>query len=344
MRTERGFVLVLCLLMLLMVTLLGVAGIQTGTFGTMIAGNGLDGHKAFWIAESGLQDSKEKLNQAAGVPEFLNMTSYLNSNIAYGGGVYKVTAVVDPSFTNRVLVTSTATIEGRGKRVVQATFIKLNAQPKSWSAIAANGSVDTIGNFAADGRDHDEDGITALSGTGSYGVSTKQTLNLGGSSSIGGFDIAPPNKGFDPSVVQQNASWPAMTSPDNALGLPEGTLKAMAQANGTYYTNVNMVPAGPISGVTFVEGDFATADGEGVLVVTGTLGNFHGNFKGIIIANCVNKANGNSQIVGTMITLTTASADVLNGTCDVLFSRARIKNTLKQVAGVKIVAWKEIKN
>jgi hypothetical protein len=126
MKKERGFVLVLCLLMLLVVTLLGTAVIQTGTFGTMIAGNGLVGQKAFWIAESGLQDSKERLNQASGVSEFLNMTSYLNHSISFGEGSYKVVAVADPSYSNRVLVTSVGSIEGRGTKKVACTLVKFS--------------------------------------------------------------------------------------------------------------------------------------------------------------------------------------------------------------------------
>jgi hypothetical protein len=74
------------------------------------------------------------------------------------------------------------------------------------------------------------------------------------------------------------------------------------------------------------------------------LGTFHGNFKGIIIANCVDKAKGNSLIVGTLLTLTTASADVLNGSVDLLFSKVRIKKSLNLASGVKFVAWREIRN
>ena len=349
MRNEKGSILVLCMMLLVVVTLLAVAGIQTGSFGTMIAGNGLEGQKAFWIAEAGLQDAKDKLNNAADIEAFKTLIGP-SIQVVFGEGTYKITTSIDTfDLINRIKVISVGSTS-RASRTAEVTMIKMKANPKTWAALAANGSVNTIGNFTADGRDWDENGMVPLSnGEGSFGIATRNTLNLGGSSSVGGtvagIDYAPPDKGLgNPGVVSENPNQPLMTSPDNALGLPEGTLKNMAQSNGTYYENGNLVPSGPISGVTYVEGNFATADGEGVLVVTGTLGNFHGNFKGIIIANCVDKANGNSQIVGTLLTMTTAAADVLNGTADILFSKARIKRSLDSVSGVKLIAWREVKN
>jgi len=61
MKNEKGFVLVICLMLFLVVTLLATATIQTGVFGNMIAGNGLESQKAFWIAESGIEDARAKL-------------------------------------------------------------------------------------------------------------------------------------------------------------------------------------------------------------------------------------------------------------------------------------------
>ena len=80
---EKGYVLVLCLLMLLVVTLLGIAGMQTATFGTIISGYGLEAQKAFWIAEAGLQDAKDKLDQASSVETFRNIKE-LSSPVSYG--------------------------------------------------------------------------------------------------------------------------------------------------------------------------------------------------------------------------------------------------------------------
>jgi hypothetical protein len=78
MRNEKGSVLALCMVLLVVVTLLAVAGMQTGAFGNRIAGNNLEGQKAFWIAEAGLQDAKDKLNDAASVEAFRNLTGLSN--------------------------------------------------------------------------------------------------------------------------------------------------------------------------------------------------------------------------------------------------------------------------
>ena len=121
---EKGFIIALCLLMLLVVTLLAIAGMQTATFGTMISGNGLEGQKAFWIAESGLQDAKDKLDQASSVEAFRNLTG-LSSPVSYGGGTYAIATAPDPyDSTRRIVVTSVGSRPG-AKKTVEATLMKL---------------------------------------------------------------------------------------------------------------------------------------------------------------------------------------------------------------------------
>ena len=120
---EKGFILVLCLLMLLVVTLLGIAGMRAVTFGTIISGYGLEAQKAFWIAESGLQDAKDKLDQASSVEAFRNIKE-LSSPVSYGGGSYTITTVTDPyDSTRRVVVTSVG-FRPEAKKIVEATLMK----------------------------------------------------------------------------------------------------------------------------------------------------------------------------------------------------------------------------
>jgi len=122
---EKGFVMVLCLLMLMVVTLLGIAGMQTATFGTMISGNNLEGQKAFWIAESGLQDAKNRLDQAYNVDTFRDVVKELPSPVSYGEGTYTITTETDPyDPTRRVVVKSVGSTSG-AKKIVEATFKKL---------------------------------------------------------------------------------------------------------------------------------------------------------------------------------------------------------------------------
>jgi len=120
---EKGYALILCLLMLLVVTLLGIAGMQTATFGTIISGYGLEAQKAFWIAESGLQDAKDKLDQASSVEAFRNIKE-LSSPVSYGGGSYTITTAPDPyDSTRRVVVTSVGS-RSEAKKIVEATLMK----------------------------------------------------------------------------------------------------------------------------------------------------------------------------------------------------------------------------
>ena len=388
MKNEKGFVLVLALMMMLVLTLIGLASTKTSIFEIKLAGNDLLAKKAFWKAESGHEEWRGNLNNGLIkdlLPDSIGWRYFLAKNVAMATSIGYNSSNPEHNFivgatppdsedwsvavvgqhkldaTNKVAklngkpiyVVTSHGWENQTHKCIEVEMVRTSVSPKTWSAVTANGRVNTTGNFTADGRDWDENGVTPLlNGQGVGGISTKDTVSLGGSSSIGGtvngVDYAPPNKGLgNPGVVVEDTNQPLMTSPDNALGLPEGTLKSIAQSNGKYYANGSLVPSGTLSGVTFVNGDFATADGEGVfgegvLIVTGTLGNFHGNFKGVIITNCVNKANGNSQIVGTIITLTSATADVLNGTCDVLFSRGRVKKSLDLVSKAKLIAWKEI--
>jgi hypothetical protein len=124
MKNERGFILVLCLMLLLVMTLLGVAGMQTGNFGNMIAGNGLEGQKAFWIAEAGLQDAKDKLNSSVSVDVFRNLTG-LSTPVVYGGGTYTITTEPDLSYpTSRVIVRSVGVRNDGSRKVVETTMVK----------------------------------------------------------------------------------------------------------------------------------------------------------------------------------------------------------------------------
>jgi len=65
---------------------------------------GLEAQKAFWIAEAGLQDAKDKLDQAA-VSRLQNIKE-LSSPVSYGGGSYTITTAPDPYDPTKECVTS----------------------------------------------------------------------------------------------------------------------------------------------------------------------------------------------------------------------------------------------
>jgi hypothetical protein len=120
---EKGFVLVLCMMLLLLTTFLGIASVKTGTFGNTIAGNNIEGQKAFWIAESGLQDAKNKLDNSDTVDAFRNITG-LSDSVEYAGGSYLISTISDTfDVVNRVIVKSEGRFNGSSK-IVETTMIK----------------------------------------------------------------------------------------------------------------------------------------------------------------------------------------------------------------------------
>jgi len=61
LRSERGFALVIALLILLVLTLIGISAINTTTFETSISGNERVGTDAFYAAEAGIEIGRNQL-------------------------------------------------------------------------------------------------------------------------------------------------------------------------------------------------------------------------------------------------------------------------------------------
>ncbi len=120
MKSERGYVLVLGLLLLLLTTLIGIALVHTSSFGVMIAGNGLESQKAFWIAESGIQDARDKLSGVESVAKFKEISG-LTDPVSYAGGKYVLAVSDDPLSPRRVIVRSTGTRNQGDQQVASRT-------------------------------------------------------------------------------------------------------------------------------------------------------------------------------------------------------------------------------
>jgi hypothetical protein len=160
--------------------------------------------------------------------------------------------------------------------VVQGGFVPWSLR----GAFTAFGPLDwTISDMLIDGRDHDSvvqlSGppviYTALPKNGIYGVSTgapafvnSQNALIGGTLKTASpyVDYSPafPN---DPAVVETNSPWPTgfPKTPDEALGWPNGTLKAIAQSgiNGSRYITTQaqfdllVTNHQPLQGITYIE-------------------------------------------------------------------------------------------
>jgi len=235
-------------------------------------------------------------------------------------------------------------------------------------AIVAFGPVTVSGNFKVDGRDYSADNSSISAGTGAPGISCTSTVTMqsgsvtvGGTS--GGTDYAPANKStaVDPTYFDQSTTYWGTTQPDGPdkyFGLSHGDLKASAQASGTYFTSAaaynsyissNPNPSGKI---LYLEVPNGTSVGQldvpvnpaptyepSIIVVTGTdttnhnvtVGPVHCNngvFQGVLVADRIDKLNGNGGVVGQIVSFNDANlGDTIgNGTFDVHFSNAVLGN------------------
>lgn len=234
-------------------------------------------------------------------------------------------------------------------QVIPAPAVPVNAR----AAVTAEGSVSTLGNIRIDGRDWNEAG-TSIVGPGVFGISSMSTIVSSGSSTIGGNGFAPsilPN----PLAIQPLALWRDLVdndgdgrldeeqwngvdddgdgeidedtndypeNPDLMLNLPTGSLKAVAQAQGTYFAtqaayeafrtaNGGNLPGGKVYYLEFNQWQPANLSSTmnatpSILVHHNSAGNaqmknVHHAFKGLVMADLVQHINGDFLLVGAFM-------------------------------------------
>ena len=150
----------------------------------------------------------------------------------------------------------------------QPTSVAGWVPPVVRGAWTANGDLNnTISDMYIDGRDHNLD-LTVKPNTGTAAISSSVAFNNDENASIGGtsdsvdYALSYPE---NPNVIEENYDWEGTfpETPDEILGYPEGTLKAIAQL-GTdgrqYLLNPHIAKKDigwyldfPLSGVTYIE-------------------------------------------------------------------------------------------
>jgi hypothetical protein len=134
-------------------------------------------------------------------------------------------------------------------------------------AFTAFGPIDdAISDMFIDGRNFRLNATSIIPGTGKFGVSTGQpTFVNTQKGAIGGtsYSITPavdisPTFPENSAIIETSAPWPNgfPTTPDAALGYPEGTLKHMAvtkQVPGSQYVTKSKDLKFPLRGVTYIE-------------------------------------------------------------------------------------------
>ena len=371
---QKGFVMVLCILMLLVVTLLGIAGMQTATFGTMISRNGLEGQKAFWIAESGLQDAKDKLDQAANVEAFFVNNPELSSPVSCGGGTYTITATADPTYTSRVVVTSVGS-RPEAKKTVEATIMKftfgLPGALYSKSLVTMNGNKTYIdGNDACGGYDKPAiittvPDITFQNGNlNGNGLATPVTDSSGlglvtERSSTQNYPLlayinAYKNYATLPQITDASIQgshignlWGGddIQLQDEIDGVPQRNLLLGDPEPNVIYLNPPVNPGNGIKEVTL-----QNVTGHGLLLIDGSA-NISGGFNwyGLIIASGGVKFTGvggeGRNITGAIMAGETGvTVDVnVTGSVSILYCSA-VTNYLQDLTTAIMISWREIRN
>lgn len=150
---QRGSALIVSLVMLLLLSLIGVAGMQTTVMQDRMAANLLDKDLAFQATEAALREAEESL--ADGVP-----VSFPNSN-----GLYRIGA------TNRPDWPETPSDDGNGVTTYGDNFPGVNAQPRYYIE-----QIDTIPAPGCDLSSYCEPVYYRITAAGSGGSDTATSI------------------------------------------------------------------------------------------------------------------------------------------------------------------------
>ena len=275
---------------------------------------------------------------------------------AVGGGIpinpmYKVTSVGTAKSSQKVLSTMIQrfTINLDPKGTLEANS---NINVNSASAVIDGKNYDCDGNNPS----ADNDVKAAASPTGGTGISVNKPENLQC------YDA-----GGNPITGVANCGATSGTFPDTIGALLlRGSSATTAQINAlNAYLESIKVATGPdnngppFHGIVYVDGNYAMPpDGStGILIVhhrdasnqdVATLGNFNGGtFKGIIIADKINKINGNAQIIGAIFGFGNAAdgvtVDDVTGTPNIKYSKCALDTYVPPAFPYQVISgtWHE---
>lgn len=251
----------------------------------------------------------------------------------------------------------------------------VSAEPKA--ALTTNASSELRGNITVSGLNHDIHGNVIDEDDTSYAgacdenkpavvvtdsdesVDIRGSVDTEGNAIFAGDDYV----SHDGSVVPH--------TPEEALGLEEGALDYLIQDAGSYS------PPDTIGGIEYIDGDYGSngagssnVDGSGILIVhnpkfdprehdpndplydpvkandpeyaPANLGNINGGtFRGIVIADKIDKIDGQIDIIGSVVALTEIDVTKIGtGTARILYSCTAIDQVANHiVVGVDRLSW-----
>jgi Tfp pilus assembly protein PilX len=365
-RSEQGSALILAVVVTLVVAGLSGSYLTLSVTKKNAAFREVEREKAFYAAEAALAQARYELtaNRDYDTPGLGNVTlnGIANTQVS-------VTFDMNGLTGNQRRLTAVCTFGGvttTTDRSVEEVVDKPMTQLKgNWlGAIVSEDPLDFNGNVTVDGRDWNM-ANTAVVGDGVVAAMSGGAITVGGSSALGGNGLAPPGSGATAGSLDANHDWGAdgldndmegtvdqpgetyPTDPDQALGLPTGTLKAAAISSGSYFSSqVQYMAAIALNGNQMLGGKVVYCDftpsppfelGSGlnampsVLVVhnaasNAIMKNVHGDFKGMILADKVEHINAGTTILG-MIQAWGQFGNVFgNGASTVRFSSETLSN------------------
>jgi hypothetical protein len=290
-------------------------------------------------------------------------------------------ALVDSD--NKVLIVITATLPDGTQRAIEAHIeykeVKMNVN--GIAALVGNDDIEVTGNMKIDGQNWNIDGTAEVGSGNVYGVVGKNGVTPNGNSvSISGNGTSYSNNTVVAGAIKANYSFPTgyPAGPDEAVGLPSGTLKAMAQSSGGYFAtaaqwnafmsaNNDKPPGGRVyflefdpsaSNSSFEIGKYTGNQGPffnetpSIMVVhtptmTGTIKNLHGGFKGLLLVDAIDHVNAGTEILGMVQVLSPTAASTTNtlgnGDARLRYSSAALAN-LPQLSpeSANLLSWRKI--
>ena len=298
--------------------------------------------EALSIAEAGKEKALGKLRaRQINPPPSTKVVLY--SNKSFGSGSYTVSCSTNTTY-DTVLIYSTGQTQANTVSLEVIATIKESKWIKG--AVTARTGVSTTGSIQIDGRNYDSTTIFGtLLGKGILGVAAGGTVTVDGASTIGGTNTPPQQALIEGETVSNNidtAGYPQ--TPEEVFGLPPHSLDTYKCSTCPPSTYVGIVytetPCDFAGGIYILHNDSGTA----------SLENYHGHFKGLLIADEVKHFNSASSVLGAVVMLgkKTGGNCFGNGAARIRYCSRLLQKVLRLLptAGrreVEVVSWREIK-
>jgi len=350
MRNEKGFILVLSMLMVLMLTVVGLAAMDSSIFEINLAGNQLLSKQAFYNAESGLDLWKYDLAKGNTVDNSPTDVSWTLEKTYTDNGIK---AVATGSHVTEVVsgVTQVKKINGKpvyrvishgysqeSHRITEAVFaFNPNLEPPS----ALYTHTDPLINSAK----AEVSGLDICGSDSKPGIITTQSLITIKNGTVEGF---PANTETNSSL---NINIPQFV--DSIKNYATASYTGGTMSNGSWGETTSDTPVMPKDPnlppqVVYFDGNtkLTTSGGTGILLVKGDL-ELSGGFSwyGIVVATGSLKftGNGGMNITGGVMSGSDATIDdtIINGGVKINMCSS-VKDFLKNIPGSKRLSWREV--